>query len=97
MLFCIVHVELLYFQAKETDIFFGNETASGDLQFGLLNPVRNSFDLCHINPFTPKFLKWTVPSLNSDTSIAANRVWVKIINRIAKCVDSDERFHLDLR
>lgn len=28
------------FQAKETDIFFGNETAAGDIQFGLLNSVR---------------------------------------------------------
>ena len=26
-----------------------------------------------LNPFTPEFLKWTFPSLNLDTSIAANR------------------------
>ena len=28
--------------------------------------------LIMINPFIPKFLRWTLPSLNSDTSIVTN-------------------------
>ena len=54
------------------------------------------------NSFTPMILKWTLPSLNLDTPIAANRGFSQIINKsVANSVDPDEmaRFepsHLDL-
>ena len=44
-----------------------------------------------LNPFIPKFLTWTLPSLTLDTSIVAN--WgfsKKINNEIPKSVDPDE-------
>ena len=46
------------------------------------------------NPFTPEFLKWTLPSLNLDSSIVANRNKSKTFsNRIANSVDPDEMAH----
>ena len=34
--------------------------------------------LVHFNPFTLEFLKWTLPSLNLDSSIVANWENVKV-------------------
>ena len=46
---------------------------------------------CYFNLFTPKYLNWTVPSLNLDTFIVANRGFSqKINNRMANSVDPDE-------
>ena len=55
----------------------------------------------YFNPFTPEFLKWVHPSMNSDISIVANRRLFKINNKMANSVDPDETdryvpFHLDL-
>ena len=44
------------------------------------------------NPFNPEFLKWTLPSLNLDTSIVANS---KINNWITNDVDPDEMAHYE--
>ena len=55
-----------------------------------------------INPFTPEFLKWTLPSLNFDLSTDANRGFcLKSKGGMANSVDPDERArdepsHLDL-
>ena len=52
--------------------------------------------------FIPAFMKWTLPSLNLDTSIVANRdITQNINNRTANSVDPDvtvhyEPSHLDL-
>ena len=47
-----------------------------------------------INPFIPEFLQWTLPSLNLDTSINANRdIRKKIWNQMVNSVDPDETAH----
>ena len=57
------------------------------------------------NPFIPVFLKWTLPSLNLNTSISTNRGFSlklkkkkkkKKKNRMANRIDHDELTHLDL-
>ena len=58
-------------------------------------------DLLPLLNFTPEFLKWTHPSLNWETSIVANRVSVKINNKMANSVDPDKMAcyklsHMDL-
>ena len=59
-------------------------------------PVRQHY-LRHINPFTPEFITWTLPSPNLDTSIVANRGFnlKKFINRMANSVDPDETAHYE--
>ena len=57
---------------------------------------------CDFNPFYPEFLKQTLPFLNSDTSIVANRgLSEKSMMMMANSVDHDETArdepcHLDL-
>ena len=47
-------------------------------------------DMDTSGPFTPEFLYWTLISLNLDTFIVANRVSIRKISRMAKCIDLDE-------
>ena len=61
---------------------------------GTRSPSRlnSSFQLhliFHINPFIPKFLKWTLPSLNLDTFIVTNRGFSQK-SIMANSVDPDE-------
>ena len=60
--------------------------------------VLKHLHLCNSTLSPPKFLKWTLPSLNLDTSFVANRGFsfqAKIENRMANREDSD-CLHLDL-
>ena len=45
-----------------------------------------------VNPFTSEFLKWTIPSMNLDISIDANRGFSQKIkkNRMANSVAPDD-------
>ena len=75
----------------------------------LIDPLPNKLKACVVifvyqyfcgafskfNPFTPEFLKWTLPSLNLDMSIVANGVSVQNKNRMGNIVDPDEMAHYE--
>ena len=46
-----------------------------------------------INPFTPKFLKCTLPSLNLDTIVANKDIGQKSTMKTANSVGPDEMAH----
>ena len=51
----------------------------------------------HLNPFTPGFLKYTLPSLNFELSILVNKGFSKKIKRgMVNSVDPDETAHYEL-
>ena len=55
-----------------------------------LSKPSSPLEHTYVKLFTSEFLNWTIPSLNMNTSIVANRVSVKISNRMANSVDPDE-------
>ena len=55
-------------------------------------PMKGHCHLPFLNSFTPEFLKWTLPSLNLDTSIIVIRISVNT-NKMANHVDPDETAH----
>ena len=62
----------------------------------LTNSGFLSYEDCLFIPFIPEFLQWTLPCVNLDISILANRDMSKISNRMTNSVDPDETAHYEL-